>query len=99
FRLPLAPAAVDQVGLLVAVLLPRPVRIPGDPVVVVAVEDDRRVGRDAAASQEFGQRIFRRDVAGQLVLEVALPVPPDGAFDVTPLVDGRVYVDLDHAKT
>jgi len=82
----------------VPVVLERPVGVGGEPVVVVAVEDDRRVGRDAAAAEQFGQRVPGRDVACDLVLKVSLPVPADGARDVSLLVDGRVHVDLDHAQ-
>ena len=98
FLLPLDAAAVDKLHLVVAVVLERPVRVGGEPVVVVAVEDDRRLGRDAAAAEQLSQRVLRCDVARDLVLEVSLPVPADGARDVALLVNGRVDVDLDQAQ-
>src|SRR5207244_5761830 len=49
--LPLDAAAVDQLQVLVAVVLARPVGVGREPVVVVAVKHNRRSGRDATASE------------------------------------------------
>ena len=80
-----------------AVVPERPVGVSREPVVVVAVEHDRRVGRDAAASEHPLERLLGRDVAHGLVLQVLAPVPGDGALDVSTLVGRRVDVDLDQA--
>ena len=37
------------------------------------------------------------DVAGDVLLQLALPVPADGAGDVTLLVGGGVNIDLNQA--
>src|SRR5207248_2735774 len=66
FLLPFDAAAIDQLDLVVAVVLQGPVRVGGKPVVVVAVEDDCRLGGDSAAPEELGKRVLRRDVASNL---------------------------------
>ena len=98
FLLPFDAPAIDQLNLVVPVVLQRPVGVSGKPIVVVAVENDRGFRRDAAAAEDVGERLFRRDVPCQLILEVALPVPADCALDVAFLIDARVDVDLDQAK-
>src|SRR5207237_480274 len=74
---------------------------PGDPrrkpVVVVAMEHDRRVRADPAVTEELAELLSAGDVAADPVGELARPVPPDGARDVALLVGGRVDVDLDEA--
>src|SRR5205823_14719092 len=98
FLLPLDASAIYELNLVVPVVLEGPVRVGGEPVVVIAVEDDGGVGRDAAAAQKLRERVLRRDVARYLVLQVTLPVPAESAVDVALLVHGRVDVDLDQAK-
>ena len=98
FLLPLDAAAVDELDLVVAVVLQRPVRVGREPVVVVAVEHDVGLRRDAALAEKLLESFLGRDVASQLVLQVAPPVPSDGAFDVALLVDRGVDVDLDQAQ-
>ena len=46
---PVLAPAVEDADVVVAVQLELPVRPGGEPVVVVAVQDDRRVGADARA--------------------------------------------------
>src|SRR5437016_2094156 len=75
--LPLDPSAVDQLHLVVAVVLERPVRVRGEPVVVVAVEQDGVARRRAALAQLALQRRGGGQVAHGLFLEVLLPVPAD----------------------
>jgi hypothetical protein len=71
---------------------------PGrEPVVVVAVEHDRRVRADARLGEELAEVLARGDVAADPVGELARPVPADGARNVALLVGGRVDVDLDEA--
>jgi hypothetical protein len=53
----------------VPVVLQRPVRVRGEPVVVVAVEDDRRVRRDAALAEQMRELFLACDVPVDLVLE------------------------------
>src|SRR5581483_7113450 len=99
FFLPLDATAVDQLDLVVAVVLERPVRVGREPVVVVAVEDDVRVRRDAALAEQVLQSLLARDVARDLVLQVLPPVPADRAGDVPLLVVARVDVDLDQTNS
>ncbi len=81
-----------------AVQLELPVRPRGEPVVVVAVEDDRRVRCDPAVSQEGAEVLAAGDIAADPVGELAGPVPADGARQVALLVGGRVDIDLDEAN-
>ena len=80
-----------------AVQLQLPVRPCGEPVVVVAVEDDRRVGADARVAEQGAEVLAAGDVAADAVGELAGPVPADRARQVALLVGGRVDVDLDEA--
>ena len=82
---------------LVAVQLELPVGPRGEPVVVVAVQDDRGVGPDARLGQQRREVLARRDVAADAVGQLARPVPADGAREMALLVGGRVDVDLDEA--
>ena len=96
-RDPLLARAVHQPHVVVAVVLQVPVRVGGEPVVAVAVEDDRVVVRDAAAAEQLAELGRAQEVALDLVLEVLLPVEADRAGDVRLGVEGGVLVDLDDA--
>jgi hypothetical protein len=79
----------------VPVVLQIPVGVGGEPVVAVAVEDDRVVVGDPAAAEELAERLGPEEVALDLVLQVLLPVEADGARDVRVGVERGVLVDLD----
>src|SRR5215472_9559614 len=98
FDLPLDTAAVHELNLVVAVVLHRPVGVGGEPVVVVAIEQDRGVRGDAGFAKFPGESVARSDVADGLVLQVLLPVPADGAFNVTGAVGSGIDVDLDEPE-
>src|SRR5439155_6772607 len=66
----------------------------GEPVVVVAVQHDRRVRADAAVAQELAELLATGDVAPDTVRQLARPVPADGARDMALFEGGRVDVDL-----
>ena len=71
---------------------------PGrEPVVVVAVQDDVRLGPDARLRQQRREVLAARDVAAQPIGQLARPVPADGARQVALLVRRGVDVDLDEA--
>ena len=74
---PVLATAVEDAHVVVAVQLELPVRPRGEPVVVVAVQDDRRVGADAARRQQLGEVLARGDVAADAVGQLAGPVPAD----------------------
>ena len=74
---PVLATAVEDAHVVVAVQLELPVRPRGEPVVVVAVQDDRRVGADAARRQQRGEVLARGDVAADAVGQLARPVPAD----------------------
>ena len=80
-----------------AVQLELPVRPRGEPVVVVAVQHDRRVRTDPRVGQQLAEVLARCDVAADPVGQLAGPVPADGARDVALLVGRGVDVDLDEA--
>ena len=72
-----------------------PVGVGGEPVVAVAVEDDRVVVGDPAAAHQLAEVLGAEEVALDLVLEVVLPVEADRAGDVGLRVERRVLVDLE----
>ena len=78
-----------------AVVLEVPVGVGGEPVVAVAVEDDRVVVGDPAAAHQLAEVFRAEEVALDLVLEVELPVESDRARNVGFGVEPRVLVDLD----
>jgi hypothetical protein len=81
----------------VPVVLEVPVRVGGEPVVAIAVEDDRVFVGDPVLAEEVGELLRPEEVALDLVLQVLLPVEPDGPRDVRLGVEGVVLVDLDDA--
>ena len=94
-QLPLLPAAVEQLDVLVPVEPEVPVRVGGEPVVVAAVQDHGVVVGDAALGQ---QRLEARpvdEVTADRVLQVLLPVDLHGPADVALVVSAGVLVDLD----
>ena len=86
--------AVHQADILVSVVAELPERPGGEPVVVVAIEDDGGIRRDAAAAEQGFHLVAGNDVADDVMLQLALPVPGDGAGDVALLVGGGVHVHL-----
>ena len=90
-------AAVEEAQVGVPVEQQLPVGPGGEPVVVVAVEHDRRVGSDAALREQRAEVLAAGDVAADAVGQLAGPVPAHGARDVALLVGGGVDVDLDEA--
>ena len=80
-----------------AVQLELPVGPRREPVVVVAVQDDRRVRPDPRLREELAEVLAAGDVAADPVGQLARPVPADGARQVALLVGRRVDVDLDEA--
>jgi hypothetical protein len=63
----------------VAVVLQIPVGVGREPVVAIAVEDDRVVVGDPARSQQRPEVLGAQEVALDLVLQVGLPVKADRA--------------------
>ena len=80
-----------------AVQLELPVGPGGEPVVVIAIQDDRRVGTDPRLGKQRAEVLAAGDVAADPIGQLARPVPADGAWEVALLVCGRVHVDLDEA--
>ena len=94
---PLLPAAIEDFGVLVAVVLQLPEGPGGKPVVVVAIEDDRRVVVDAGLLQKVFKVLLGRKVPRLGISQLCFPVPADGARDVAVVVGRRIHVDLDEA--
>ena len=93
-RDPLLARAVHQLHVVVPVVLEVPVRVGGEPVVAVAVEDDRVVVRDPAAAEQVAELVRAQEIALHLVLEVLLPVEADRAGNVRLRVQRGILVDL-----
>ena len=94
---PLRATAVDELRVLVPVVLQQPEEPRGEPVVVVAVDDDGRVLRDAALGEELLELLLVEEIAHRLLLQIGLPVHADRARRVTLVVGRRVDVDLEDA--
>src|SRR5215471_6607752 len=95
---PLDPAAVHQFQPAMAVVAEHPVGVSREPVVVVAVEDDGGLRQHSAAAEQGLECCAGGNVAHGLVLELALPVPPNGTANVARVIGGRVHVDLDQPR-
>ena len=68
------------------------------PVVVVAVQHDRRVVVDAARAEQRFEFLQRNDVADDRVAEFRRPVPAGRAGNVSLVVGRCIHVDFDHAQ-
>jgi len=79
----------------VAVDLQNPEGKGGEPVVVVAVQQNRIGILDAALAEQLGELLARGDVARQGIVELRRPVPGDGAGDVAFSVSVGVDIDFD----
>jgi len=76
--------------------LPEGVR--GEPVVVVAIEKNCRVIGNAGGAQKSFKGGLVNEIAADVVLELGLLVPTDGAGDVSLVVGGGVHVNFDEAE-
>ena len=94
--LPLGAAAVEQAHVVVAEQAEHPEGVGRPPVVLVAVDDDRRVAGDALRAEQLREARAIQVVAGHRVVEVGVPVDLDRALDVAGLVEQHVLVGLDH---
>ncbi len=95
FADPLLARAVDQPHLVVAVVLQIPVGVRREPVVAVAIEDDRVLVGDATRAEQRAEVVRAEEIPLQLVLEVQLPVEADRPRDVCLGVERRVLIYLD----
>src|SRR4029079_13246360 len=91
---PLLAAAVEDANVRVAVDLQIPVGVGREPVVLVAVDDDRRVGPDPALAEELLEALPIDEIALQWILEIVAPVQLHGAGDVPFVVEIGILVDL-----
>src|SRR5262245_61549759 len=82
-----------------AVDLELPERPGSEPVVIVAVQDDRGLVVDATLAQQFFELFDRHNIADQRVTELSSPVPSGGAGHVALVVRGRIDVDFDDANS
>jgi hypothetical protein len=92
---PLGATAVHHADVGVVVKLEDPVGVGRPPVVPVAVDDHRRLRRDAQARGELGERLRPEEVAGDRVVQVGLPIDLLGAGDVPDVVQEDVLVRLE----
>jgi hypothetical protein len=88
---------VHDPHVLVAVDLQLPERPCREPVVVVAVEDDRGLVVDTGLAEQLFQLPGRHDVADERVAELGRPVPAGGPGNMTLIVCSRIDVDFDDA--
>src|SRR5882762_4079678 len=97
FLEPFLAAAVDEANVLMAIKLQLPEGVGGEPVVVVAIEKDGGVIGNAGGAEKLFESGLVDQVAADVVLELGLPVPADGAGDVALVVGSGVDVDFDEA--
>src|SRR6202521_5286 len=95
---PLLAATVDEADVLVAVKLQLPEGVGGEPVVVVAVEKDAGAVGNAGSAEKFFESGLVNQITADVVLKLGLPIPSDGAGDVSLVVGGGVHVDFDEAE-
>ena len=81
-----------------SVKLQLPQGVRGEPVVVVAVEKNSGVIGNAGGAEKLFERGFVDEVAADIVLKLGLPVPADGAGDVSLVVGGGIHIDFDETK-
>jgi len=67
----------------VAVVFQLPEGVSGEPVVVVAIEKNGGAVGNAGGAEKFFERGLVDQIAADVVLELGLPVPSDGARDVS----------------
>src|SRR4029077_13722315 len=91
---PLLAPAVHQPDVLVPVIFQLPKRVSREPVVVVAVEDPRRVFPYARLAQQPLERDLVNQIAPEVVLQLRLPVPANSSGDVPLIVSRGVHVHL-----
>jgi len=82
----------------VAVVLEQPEEPGREPVVVIAVRDDRRIRRHAGFRQQRLELFLVDQIADRVLLQIGLPVEADRGGDVTLFIGGRVDVDLEDAN-
>src|SRR5262249_6310906 len=87
-------SAIDEANILVTVVFEQPERIGGEPVVVIAVQDNRRLGRDTCVGGQFLEVFLADDVARNLILKLRLPVEGNRAGQVTGLVLRGIDIHL-----
>ena len=95
---PLRAAAVHDLQVLVAVQFEEPVRICCPPVILVAIEDDRRVVRDAIAAHQLRELLRADEIPHERVLQVRRPINLHSAGDMADLVEQDVLITLNEAN-
>src|SRR5260221_89964 len=97
--LPLGAAAVHDARVLVPVELEEPVAIGGVPVVLVTIEDDRRVILDAVTAEQRLEVLLIDEVAAHRILHVGMPVQLGRVGNVADgLVEQGIFIGLDNAN-
>jgi hypothetical protein len=76
---PLRTAAVHETDIAVAVDFEKPKAVGSEPVIVIAVNDHRVVGRDAGATNQLFECFPADDIPSDLVLQLRLPVKANRA--------------------
>src|SRR5918993_2442413 len=89
-RLPFYPSTVHNLHVVVAEEPEHPQGVGRPPVVLVTVEDDRRIRGDAQLCHEVGEVIRVQVIAHQRIVEILHPVYLHGVGDVADIVDAHV---------
>src|SRR5437899_1647191 len=95
---PFLAAAVNQADIPMTVVLQLPEGVGGEPVVVVAIEQDGGVVGNAGRAKKLFESGLVDQIAADVVLELGLPIPADSAGDVALIVGGGVDVHFDQTE-
>src|SRR5215211_6894260 len=96
--LPLYPSTIHDLHVVVAEEPEHPQGVGRPPVVLVPVEDDRRVGGDAQLCHEVGEVFRVQVVTHQRIVEVLDPVYLYGVRDVSYVVEKHILIRFDYAQ-
>src|ERR1700688_1613045 len=91
---PFLATTINEARVLVSIILQLPKSIGGEPIVVVAVEQNRRVVGDAGPAEQMVERLFGDQIPTDVILKLSLPVPADSAGNVALIVSAGVDVDF-----
>ena len=89
---PLLAPAIHNANILVPIKLELPQRPGGKPVVVVAIEHHGAVVGDSRFREQTLQRFLRQNVAPDVVAELRVPRPGDGAGDVALVIGVGIHI-------
>ena len=80
------------------VILEQPEEPRGEPIVVVPIHRDGRVGVRSVSREQLLELFLGDEVAHRVLLQILSPVDADGAIDVSLVIGRRIDVDLEYTN-